>query len=210
MLSHDVIFEHSELPLPAVAVAFVAAWQIMIGAMMLPTALPVVGMFSAQARGSQPRAGLAIFLGAYFAVWTGFGVLALGTDAAVHALVDTWAWLAARPSLVAATVLLLAAVYQFLPVKRRCLRECRDPVALLVGNGPVRGAWWSAVRYGTACLGSNGLLMLVMFAVGIHALWWIVLLTLVLVAEKMLPGCRWTVPAVGAGLGSAGLLVALT
>lgn len=208
LLSHDVILTDGELPLPAGALVFVAAWQVMIAAMMLPTALPAVRAFCRPVR-RRAWADLTAFLGAYFAVWTAFGVAALAVDAGLHALAESWAWLGDRPSLVAAGVLLLAAGYQFLPVKRRCLAECRDTANLAVGRGPRRAAWRTGIRHGSACLGANWALMLVVFAVGVHALWWTVLLTLVMVAEKLLPGWRSTVPAVGAGLGTASLLTAL-
>lgn len=210
VLSHDEILEYGTRPLPTAILIFVLAWQVMIGAMMLPTALPAVGAFSRLAGGRpRPRAGLAVFLGAYFAVWTGFGLAALSFDAGLHALTDTWGWLGDRPFLIAPAVFLLAAVYQFLPVKRRCLAACREPALLLADCRAGEGAWRSGLRHALACLGSNWPLMLVMFAVGTHALWWIGLLTLVLVAEKVLPGWRWTVPGVGVGFGCAGVAVAL-
>lgn len=209
LLSHDVILEHSEIPLPMAALVFVAAWQIMIAAMMLPTALPAIHVFSRSGRRPRARADLVVFLGAYFALWTAFGIAALASDAGVHALTDSWGWLGDRPSLVAAGVLVVAGTYQFLPVKRRCLAGCRYPAALLTCRGPGQGGWQPGIRHALACLGSNWAVMLVMFAFGSRSLWWVVILTLVMVAEKTLPCWRWTVATVGAGLGSAGILIVL-
>jgi predicted metal-binding membrane protein len=49
--------------------------------------------------------------------------------------------------------------------------------------------------------------MLLLFALGVMNLFWIVALTLLVLAEKSLPGTRWVLGAGGAGLCAWGLLI---
>ena len=45
LVDHDYLIESGNLPLPVAMLVFVACWQVMIVAMMLPSSLPVVYMF---------------------------------------------------------------------------------------------------------------------------------------------------------------------
>lgn len=175
MASHQNVFE-SDNPLGGLT-AFIAAWLLMIAAMMLPTVLPVLRSLDT---------GAARFLLAYAAGWFGFGLAALAGDAAVHRIVDSWAWLGAHPQLVAAGALFLAGIYQLSPFKRRWLDEVHR----------VR----TTRRYTTACLGCCGGLMFVMFAVGVGSIAWMVLLTATMITEKALPGGRRLTRPLGVGL----------
>ncbi len=210
---HDQVLEHSPWPWSARLAAFLAVWMVMVGAMMLPTVVPLARMFDAvSARSPQPRQARAGLYGGYLGVWAAFAPLALLGDAAVHALVDGWAWLAARPGLVLGAALLLAGGYQFSPLKEACLTACRSPASFLrqhYGRGP-----WAAaglgVRHGLSCLGCCWALMLVTFATGVGSLTWMLALTAVMVAEKT---TRWgprLVAPVGVALLLAGAAVTAT
>src|SRR5688572_32064109 len=81
-------------PQVAAVLLFLAAWQVMIAAMMLPSSLPLVRLFAAASVATPGRArALAAFLGAYALVWTTFGTLAFVTDAGLHAGVNASPWL---------------------------------------------------------------------------------------------------------------------
>lgn len=178
LASHKSVFE-SHNPFGGLA-AFIAAWLLMVAAMMLPTVLPVLASF---------RAGAARFVAAYAVAWTGFGLAALAGDAAVHRVVDSWAWLGRHSQLVAAGVLLGAGLYQLSPFKRRCLADVRQ----------VR----NARSYTMSCLGCCGPLMLVMFAVGVGSLAWMTLLTGAMIIEKVVPGGRRLTRPLGVALVAA-------
>lgn len=211
LVSHHEVVE-GERPLLLGVAAFVPAWSLMVGAMMLPSTVPVVGAY-ARLTGDRPHHGRALgaFLAAYLLVWLGFGLVALAGDVGLHELTHRWEWLEQHPSAVTAGVFGVAGVVQFLPVTRRCLDECRDPVRLLTrGGGAGAGAWRVGVHHGVACLGVTWALMLLMFAVGLHHLVWVALLTAVIVAEKVLPGGCRLVPLVGAVLLGAAVVVAAT
>jgi predicted metal-binding membrane protein len=210
---HDVALAQPTWSWPLRLGAFLAVWLVMIGAMMLPTAVPVVRLFGAvTARAPGPTVARLAFLAGYLAVWTAFALLALVADQAVQALVAAWAWLAARPNLLLGATLVLAGAFQFSPLKNACLTACRNPVGFLwqhYRRGAV-GAWRLGLRHGTSCLGCCWALMLVMIATGVGSLVWMAGLTAVMVIEKTARrGARLVVP-VGVALLVAGTSLSLS
>jgi predicted metal-binding membrane protein len=165
-----------------------AVWTLMITAMMLPTALPLMRLFvQATASATGRRIGLAAFAAGYLAIWSLMGWVALGVDKTVHIVVNDVPWLDERSWLVAAGILALAGAFQFSELKDRCLTECRHPGAFLLryyrrGSG---GAFLLGWRHGVFCVGCCWALMLVMFAAGAAMLWWMVALTAVMAYEKL-------------------------
>jgi predicted metal-binding membrane protein len=209
---HDVVLERSTWPWPVRIAGFLAVWSVMTGAMMLPTVVPLVRLFAAaSARAPRPGRAMAALGAGYVAVWVAFAPLALLGDAGVHALVDGWAWLAARPELVLGTTLVLAGLFQFSRLKNACLTACRNPVGFLWQHyrRGTAAAWLVGVRHGLSCLGCCWALMLVMFGTGVGSLVWMSALTAVMVAEKT---TRWggrIVGPVGVALLIAGVTVAV-
>jgi predicted metal-binding membrane protein len=202
-LSHDSVLAGRTVPAVSTLLLFLAAWQVMTGAMMLPSSLPLIQMFTGISRKQdRPRLVMAVFIGAYFAVWTGFAFIALAFDGVVHVVVGQWSWLADRPHLIAGSVLVTAGAFQFSKLKERCLDACRSPMGFLYQHyrrGP-KGAWNLGLRHGLFCLGCCWALMLVMFAVGIGSLAGMAGLTGVMTIEKAFPWGRRIVPVVGIGL----------
>ncbi len=195
------------------ALVFVAGWVAMCCAMMLPTVFPLARQFGVLVQ-AQPHRGLLLGLLAagYLAVWSGFGFVALGADALVHAAVPRLPGLAARPWLVAAAVLVLAGAYQLAPLKDACLRRCRSPRSFLVEHWNGRNAFGQAFRlgahHGAFCLGCCWALMLLMFAAGLGSLVWMLALATLMSIEKAAPWGRTAVRPTGLVLIAAGLLTA--
>ena len=209
-MSHDAMLAGRSLPGAGDLLIFLAAWQVMTGAMMLPSSLPLILMFTGVSRNQvRPRLVLTTFLAAYFAVWTGFALVALFADAGLHALVERWGWLAQRPELITGTVLVGAGLFQFSPLKERCLDACSSPLGFLYRyyRRGLRPAWNLGVRHGLFCLGCCWALMLVMFAVGIGSLAGMAGLTGIMVIEKSFPWGRRLVPVVGVALIAWGVAV---
>ena len=209
---HDAVLTSSTMLWPGRIGAFLVVWLIMVAAMMVPTVLPLVRLFwPVSARAPHPGRDRAGFWAGYLVVWTAFGPLALLGDLGVHAMVDTWAWLAERPELVLGATLVIAGAFQFSPLKNACLTACRNPAAFLwqhYRRGPA-GGWQLGLRHGLYCLGCCWALMLVMFATGVASLAWMLALTGVMVVEKTTSyGARWVAP-VGIALVAGGLAVAL-
>ncbi len=106
------------LPLWIATLVFLAGWQVMLWAMMVPASLAAI----------QERAApleKAFFIAGYMAVWSGFGLFAFLSDVGVHATVSNWPWLAFHPWLIAGGTLVLAGTYQLSNLKAASLAACR-------------------------------------------------------------------------------------
>ena len=196
------------------AVIFVAVWTVMMAAMMLPATAPMILIFaSAQARRERHIAVPTwIFTAGYMLVWLAAGILVyilvqIGSDIATgltSAQRSTWAPLALG------TILVAAGLYQFTPIKSVCLTHCRSPFAFVAqhwrdGRG---GALQMGFRHGAYCLGCCWALFAVMVAAGVMSLAWMLLLTLVVFVEKVLPQGRRASTGIGIALVVLGLMVA--
>jgi len=173
LIDHEYLLEHSQLPWPATLALFLASWQVMTVAMMLPSSLPMVYMLVyASRQQARPRATQLAFLAAYSVVWTLFAMAALLGDTLIHRLIDRWPWLDANSSLIGAATFTLAGAFQFSSLKERCLRACRSPFSFFLRyyRKGVGAAWWLGLRHGMFCLGCCWELMLVMFGVGLGSL----------------------------------------
>jgi predicted metal-binding membrane protein len=172
-------------------------WELMTVAMMGPAALAGVrhtGLNSLLWRRGRAMAEFAL---AYLAVWTAFGILAIGAVVLVPGLPG-------RAAL--AVVLAASAAWQVTPLKRRLLRECHRSLPLPPrGWRAERGALRFGLHNGLSCLGSCWCLMLTMVvAPGAHLLWTIGL-TGVIATERLLkrPRRATRVTAVILGIAAA-------
>ncbi|MDN5931367.1 MAG: DUF2182 domain-containing protein [Pseudonocardia sp.] len=194
---HDHLLRGATIPGPGVVLVFIGSWLVMIGAMMLPTTVPMVRMFAVvSARQPRPWPARAAFLAGYLALWTAFALLAVVAATAVQAGL---AWLDLGPRWVLAGALAIAGAFQFSPIKNRCMTQCRDPRAFLFLNyrRGVRGGWALGLRHGWSCLGCCWALMLVMFGTGVGNVAAMVALTAVMVAEKTTRWGKWITAPVG-------------
>ncbi|MBV8245367.1 MAG: DUF2182 domain-containing protein, partial [Candidatus Eremiobacteraeota bacterium] len=199
-LHHHALIEGGP-PLPASLGLFVAAWLVMIAAMMLPSSVPLMRLFVIAAA-NQPRPWFvfASCRGGYVVVWCAFGLAAFGGDVALHRTIDRVAWLGAHSWLIGGSVLALAGAFQFAPLQDQCLRACRLPSNFLMhhdGRG-APAAFRLGYRHGLFCVGCCWALMLVSFATGFASLWWMAVLTALMVFEKSAPRGRFSVPITGA------------
>jgi predicted metal-binding membrane protein len=183
----------------AVLPVAVAGWALMTAAMMLPTSLPLLALFHALTRRRPDRPLLvALVIAGYLGVWILFGVVAHAGDLRLHTLVE-YGWLSDRAWLIGAAIVLLAGVYQFAPLKHRCLDRCRSPLSFIMDHWRGRRerlqALWLGIHHGLFCVGCCWSLMLLMFVVGVGSLGWMLLLGAVMAAEKNLPwGRRLSAP----------------
>jgi predicted metal-binding membrane protein len=187
------------------ALLYAGAWLLMIVAMMLPTTLPLLGVFAriTAARADRGRL-LALCVLGYLLAWSAFGLLAYGADSAVHAAVAGSGWLTIHGWLIGAGVLAAAGAFQFSPLKYRCLDRCRTPFGFVNarwrGAAPASEALRIGFDHGVFCVGCCWALMLVMFVVGMGNLGWMLVLAALMAAEKNLPAGRRLAAPVGIGL----------
>jgi predicted metal-binding membrane protein len=163
--------------------AFVAAWAVMMAAMMLPSALPVVFEFAQHAerrRGWQ--AATAVLGVTYLGVWLAFGI---GCYVVYNALGMPWP----NQGLIGGAALVIAGLYGLTPLKRASQAWCRERCAL---HGPLpfnlmRSAVVAGARYGFSCLGCTAGLMVAMVLIGMSNLIWMMVLAAVVLVYKLAP-----------------------
>jgi predicted metal-binding membrane protein len=204
------------MPMPATwadGTAFVLGWAVMMAAMMLPSALPMIALYGA-IRGSKVAPGrravghgvpVAIFTAVYLAVWAVSGAPVYLAHTALMAVPGSGL------AYGVAIVLMAAGAFQLSPLKQACLRACRSPLGFLLGHwrpggwGSLALGWYHAIY----CLGCCWALMLVLVAAGAMGLRWVLLITAVVAAEKLLPGGEWIARATGVALVVLGMTVAV-
>jgi predicted metal-binding membrane protein len=175
---------------------FVTVWVVMMVAMMFPAVAPTVLTYDRLRK--EHRAGATpLFVVGYLVAWTLAGLAAYAIYELVRAVDPAFlAWNEAG-RYVAGGVILAAAVYQVTPLKRACLAKCRTPTTVLAERwrDGGAGALGLGMRYGTWCLGCCWALMAALFALGVMSLGWMALITVFIVAERLLP---WPTAARGA------------
>jgi predicted metal-binding membrane protein len=187
-------------PLPIEIGLFVAGWVLMIVAMMLPSSIPLVLTFGALVRRRRrPGQLIALLLAGYVVIWGGFGLAAWVLDRGIHAAVDASPWLATHTQVIIGTTLLVAGLWQFSPLRDRCLEECRSPLGFVInrwrGTSERRESFAMGLAHGAFCVGCCWSLMLVMFGVGLGSVAAMLGLGAITAVEKNLPwGRRLTHP----------------
>jgi predicted metal-binding membrane protein len=187
-------------PVALEALLFTAGWVLMIVAMMLPSSVPLIVTFGALVRRRRhPGRLVALLLLGYLLVWGAFGLAAWIGDRGIHAAVDALPWLAEHPQLIIGTTLAAAGLWQFSPLRDRCLDECRSPLGFVVnrwrGTSERAEALRMGIAHGAFCVGCCWSLMLVMFGVGLASASAMLVLGAITAIEKNLPwGRRLTHP----------------
>jgi len=196
-------------PTMADGLTFVVSWGIMMAAMMLPSAVPMIGLYGATLRGrtttTPEGVPVAVFTLVYLAVWTVSGVPVYVAHTALMAL---------SPRAFAygvAAILLAAGAFQLSPFKLTCLRACRSPLGFLLGHwrAGLRGSLALGWSHAMHCLGCCWALMVVLVAAGAMGLAWVLLITAIVAAEKLLPAGEWMARATGGAFLLLGVAVAL-
>jgi predicted metal-binding membrane protein len=192
---------------------FLATWAVMMVAMMLPTALPMILTFHrVQAGNRQLHDAFVttwVFVAAYLVVWAFAGVAAYAGVLAAEAAIVHAALSPATTAQVGGAIIVVAGIYQLTPLKDVCLSKCRTPIDFIVTswrNGAT-SAFEMGLLYGVYCLGCCWLLFVILFPLGIMNLRAMVAVTLIIFAEKTLPWPRLAPYAVAVALVLYGALV---
>ncbi len=194
-------------------------WFVMMIAMMLPSAAPMMMIYTrVYAQGQRQgqiaggRAPIAHFAAGYLACWLAFSAAATALQFAFESagVVDgMWMWSVSRT--LTAGLLAAAGLYQFSSLKRACLDHCRSPASFLSQNwrpGSL-GAFRLGLVHGAYCLGCCWSLMLLLFAGGVMNLLWIAGLSVVVLLEKLAPFGAGLRTPIGAVLIASGLWLAI-
>ena len=190
----------------ALAVWFM--WAVMMAAMMLPSALPMVLTFSKIGKDREGLARGRSFVTAYLLVWFAFSVGASAAQWVLQAMDWVNPMIVSTSSWLTAALLLIAGAYQFSPLKQVCLSRCRTPMGFLLGEWRpgVYGAFVMGVRHGLFCLGCCWALMALLFVGGVMNLAWVAALSVAVAIEKLAPHGERLASVLGLGLIAAGVL----
>ena len=169
-----------------------AAWTLMVAAMMLPTTLPLLGMFRRITIGRPDSARLlTLVLVGYLCAWLGFGFLAHTLDAWLVEAARETSWFVTNGWIVGAVVVGGAGAFQFSALKYRCLEKCRTPYGFVVerwrGKSPALESLEIGFDNGLFCVACCWALMLLMFVVGMGNIGWMLALGALMAIEKNLP-----------------------
>jgi predicted metal-binding membrane protein len=196
------------------ALLYAGGWLLMTAAMMLPTVLPLIGVFGRLIEGRRDRAQLMtlVILG-YLLTWGAFGLAAHAIDLTLHSLVVADPWLTFNGWIVGACVLATAGAFQFSRLKYHCLDKCRAPFSFVNehwrGGAASRRAFALGVDHGVFCVGCCWAIMLLMFVVGTGSVGWMLALGAVMAIEKNVPWGRRLSAPLGFGLlAASGAIVA--
>ncbi len=169
-----------------------AMWAVMMAAMMLPSAAPMLLLFSTvnRKRNAQgtPVIPTGIFLLGYLLTWAGFSLLATGAQWRLNRLVLLTPELTIVSPIVSGIILIAAGTYQFTPLKNVCLRQCQSPLEFLFtrwrdGRG---GALLMGLHHGGYCLGCCWVLMALLFVGGVMNPTWIALIAAFVLVERVI------------------------
>lgn len=186
-------------------------WLLMMAAMMLPAMAPVMSVYAGvsakEDEGLRLALRITLFTLSYFLLWATFSVGAAILQMAWRGS-DYFTMGGTQATPVAAAVLLLiAGVYQFTPLKDACLKHCRHPLQYLLAHWKpgLAGAFPVGARHGLYCFGCCVAFMGLMFVFGAMNVWWMAVIALYFLAEKILPKAEIWGKVTGAGLIAAGL-----
>lgn len=168
-------------------------WSVMMVAMMLPSATPMILLFANRSRkraeAARPYVPTAVFTLGYLFVWTAFSLVATTANWGLHQGGVLSAMMGRATTSVAGALLIGAGLFQWTPLKAACLAHCRSPMSFLMAHlreGRL-GAFATGAHHGLFCLGCCWLLMALLFALGVMNLAWIAVLALFVLAEKVVP-----------------------
>jgi len=153
-------------------------WAVMMVGMMLPSVTPMVLIYAGIARKSagqgMPVAPTGAFVSGYIAMWLIFSLFATIAQWGLDQAALLSPMMVSNSVGLGAALLIAAGIYQWLPIKDKCLHHCRSPVHFIT-------------THCAFCLGCCWILMSLLFVGGVMNLFWIAVITLFVLLEKVLP-----------------------
>jgi predicted metal-binding membrane protein len=212
-MSRDMVMSPAEWSAGYAGLMFLM-WCVMMVAMMLPSAAPILLLFARV--GQADTAGrlwspTVYFAAGYLAVWTAFSAGATVLQWSLERSGLLSAMMATTATWLGAAILIGAGLWQFAPLKHICLRQCRSPIGFLTTRWRAgrEGAFRMGLEHGAHCLGCCWFLMALLFFGGVMNLWWIGGLSAYILMEKLMPLGHWVGYVAGVGLILWGALLCL-
>ena len=166
---------------------FLLVWTVMMAAMMLPSVMPAVWLFStvAQSRatfGYHP-APTPLFVAGYLGAWMLAGIGVALMNAVTDVTMGGW------PAPFLGGALIIAGMYQLTQWKAICLGHCRAPIQFFMDHwhDGLPGALLMGAHHGLYCMGCCWGLMFAMIALGMMNPMWMGLIALLIFLENVTP-----------------------
>ncbi len=179
------------------ALTMLIMWWVMMIAMMLPSASPMILLFSrvykhqykSSSRQTHSLAQL-LFLSGYLLLWIAFSLAAVAIQwfLEMQQLLHPMMMWASSHSL-SSGLLFIAGIFQLTPLKQRCLHQCQFPAQFLSTHWRpgLIGVFQLGSKHGLYCVVCCAPLMLLLFVGGAMNLVWILGLTIWVLIEKLIP-----------------------
>jgi predicted metal-binding membrane protein len=168
-------------------------WAVMMVAMMIPSALPMILFHAAVVRKMETSHSFAAsvggFVAGYIAVWTLFSITATFAQAYLEHLALLSPMMVSKSAQFGGVLLVVAGLYQMSPIKDICLRQCRSPFLFVATHwrDGIGGAFQMGFRHGLFCVGCCWLLMALLFVGGVMNLLWVAAISIFVMVEKVAP-----------------------
>lgn len=166
-------------------------WAVMMGAMMLPSAIPMLMVHRRVAAKKDPKTtdSHRWFLLGYLVGWVLFSAAAAAVQWGLQSAEVLSHMLRLRDPMTAGCILMAAGIFQFTPIKAACLNKCRTPIGFLLTEWRPRraGAFRMGLKHGKYCIGCCWALMMILFVGGVMSLTTIAALSSLVLIEKLMP-----------------------
>lgn len=178
---------------PAYTLVMFFMWWVMMIAMMIPSAAPMILLFAGinrkQREKDAPFIPTSIFALGYLIIWGVFSLLAVALQWGLEQVGLMSATMAITNRLFGGLVLVAAGVYQLNPLKQACLHHCRTPIQFISQHWRkgANGAMRMGIEHGVFCLGCCWGLMILLFVGGVMNLYWIIGIAVIVLLEKTIP-----------------------
>jgi predicted metal-binding membrane protein len=188
-------------------------WAVMMVAMMIPSAAPTILMFSKFKRQRHktrnPYRPTGLFILGYLAVWTGYSLLATLAQWGMFSAAMLSSLMGQVGTLMGGAILLVAGIFQQTSLKNACLNHCRTPVSFLLEDWREGGwgAFLMGLEHGSFCTVCCWALMTLMFVAGVMNVFWMALIAVLILVEKLMPAGDWFGRLAGFGMGIWGILL---
>ena len=186
-------------PWNAIEFAFVfAMWTVMMIGMMTPSAAPMILLY-ARVGGQATNTGKALaatwwFASGYLLVWIAFAFAATFAQWALERESLLTPAMAGSGGVFGGIIMIAAGLYQWMPLKDACLRQCQAPWLFIQHHGGFRsdalGSLSLGARHGMYCVGCCWALMALLFVGGVMNVLWIAAITIFVLTEKVVPAGR--------------------
>jgi len=164
-------------------------WAIMMVGMMLPSAAPMILTYATIGKNQKQYQHTLSFSMGYLSIWSLFSLIATLLQWALEQAALLSASMVSQSPMLGASLLIIAGLYQFSPLKNNCLTQCRSPFQFIMTRlrPGTKGAFLMGIKHGAFCLACCGFLMTLLFVGGVMNLVWIASITFFVLLEKSLP-----------------------